>query len=153
MPRNNTPFDLDRFIQAQATDFEKALRELQQGQKVSHWIWYIFLQLAKLGFSDRAKYYGLEGLEEARAYMVHPVLRPRYLTCVEALLEHQYRPIAEIMGSEVDATKLQSSLTLMLAADGGEAVETALDVFYDGSRCHETGRLIGLDISARNLAR
>jgi len=145
MNQDSSPFDLDRFIEAQEADYETALRELKNGQKVSHWIWYIFPQLAELGYSDRAKYYGLEGLEDARAYMDHPVLGPRYLKCVEALMEHQGRPIAEIMGGEIDAKKLRSSLTLMLAAGGGEEVERALDAFYEKSKCHETSRSLDHD--------
>jgi uncharacterized protein (DUF1810 family) len=142
MTRENTPFDLDRFVEAQEADYETALRELNQGEKVSHWIWYIFPQLAELGYSYRAKYYGIEGLEEARAYMNHPVLGPRYLTCVEALLQHQGHSIEEIMGGDVDAKKLRSSLTLMLAAGGGERVEATLNAFYSGQRCHETSRSV-----------
>ena len=135
-------FDLDRFVEAQEVDYETAVRELNQGEKVSHWIWYIFPQLAELGYSYRAKYYGIEGIEEARAYMDLAVLGPRYLMCVEALLKHQDRPIAELMGGDVDAKKLQSSLTLMLAAGGGARVETALNAFYGGERCHETSRSV-----------
>lgn len=135
-------FDLDRFVEAQEVDYETAVRELNQGEKVSHWIWYIFPQLAELGYSYRAKYYGIEGIEEARAYMNHAVLGPRYLMCIEALLKHQDRTVEEIMRCQVDAKKLQSSLTLMLAAGGGERVETALNAFYGGERCHETSRSV-----------
>lgn len=142
MSHSHSLLDLERFLNAQKADYETALRELNQGQKVSHWIWYIFPQLAELGYSYRAKYYGIEGIEEARAYMNHAVLGPRYLMCIEALLKHQDRTVDEIMRSQVDAKKLQSFLTLMLAAGGGERVETALNAFYGGERCHETSRSV-----------
>jgi uncharacterized protein (DUF1810 family) len=130
-------YDLDRFVTAQAKDYAIALREIRNGKKTSHWMWYIFPQLASLGSSDRSKYYGLEGLGEAKAYLDDPVLGDRYLACVEALLAHHGEPIDEIMG-HVDAKKLRSSLTLMDAAGGGPLLRKALDVFYGGTRCDRT---------------
>lgn len=131
-------YDLERFISAQDTDYNMALQELNDGRKVSHWIWYIFPQLEALGYSDRAKYFGIEGIEEARAYMNHPFLGPRYLTCVEALLQHDEQPPEIIMGSNVDAKKLRSSLTLMTAAGGGATVRKAIDIFFEGHACPDT---------------
>ncbi len=130
-------YDLDRFISAQARDYAIALRELRDGRKTSHWMWYIFPQLASLGSSDRSRYYGLGGLGEAKAYLDDPVLGPRYLACVEALLAHDGKPIREIIGN-VDAKKLRSSLTLMDAAGGGPLLRKALEVFYGGTPCDRT---------------
>jgi len=135
--------DLDRFMAAQDQSYTLALDEIRNGQKVSHWIWYIFPQLRSLGRSDRATYYGIEDISEARAYLDHPVLGPRYLTCVRALLNHKRQPIEEIMGGTLDARKLQSSLTLMKAAGGGETVQLALDTFFDGEMCARTNAILG----------
>lgn len=135
-------YDLERFCEAQTRDYNTALDEIRNGRKVSHWIWYIFPQLDELGFSARAKYYGIGDIGEARAYLDHPVLGPRYLACVDALLEHVGQPIEDIMGSEVDAKKLRSSLTLMRAAGGGVLVQKALEAFYGGVPCAETEAIL-----------
>lgn len=134
--------DLERFVAAQDRDFAVALDELRDGQKVSHWIWYVFPQLRSLGHSDRAIYYGIEDISEARAYLEHPILGPRYLTCVRALLRHSARPIESIMGGTLDARKLQSSLTLMMAAGAGNTVQMALDTFFDGKACARTNDIL-----------
>ena len=80
-------FDLERFLAAQERDYALALAEIRSGKKNSHWIWYIFPQLTELGFSETARYYGIPGLEEAKAYYAHPVLRARLLEISGALLE------------------------------------------------------------------
>ena len=131
-------YDLDRFVDAQDEDYQTELFELKRGRKQSHWIWYIFPQLGSLGYSYRAKFYGLEDVEEARAYMDHPVLGPRYLACVETLLAHSDRPIRSIMGSDVDVDKLLSSLTLMQRAGGGDRISQAIESFYNGRTCAKT---------------
>lgn len=132
--------DLERFIAAQKRDYATALTELQAGRKASHWIWYIFPQLKILGYSERAKFYGISDMEEARAYMDHRILGPRYLKCVAAVMEHVGHPIEAIMGGDVDAQKLKSSLTLMLAAGAGPDAKKALDAFFDGTVCDATMR-------------
>lgn len=132
--------DLDRFIMAQGRGYDTALAELHAGRKTSHWIWYIFPQLKSLGYSERAKLYGISDIEEAREYMNHRTLGPRYLKSVAAIIYHQDRRIEDIMGGDVDANKLKSSLTLMLAAGGGPAVKNTLDAFFDGKVCDATMR-------------
>jgi uncharacterized protein (DUF1810 family) len=87
------------------------------------------------------KYYGISGMEEAQAYMAHPVLGPRYLECVDALLEHRHRPIVEIIGTNLDAKKLLSSLTLIYNACGNKTIREAISAFYSGSDCEEEQRL------------
>jgi len=107
---------LDRFRLAQQHDYERALAELRAGRKRSHWIWYIFPQLAGLGSSPMAETYGLQGTEEASAYLADPELRSRLLAVANAVRAHvDHEPAAAlrtVMGSEIDALKLVSSMTL-----------------------------------------
>lgn len=104
-------FELERFIQAQDRDFEQARRELEDGRKRSHWIWYVFPQLAGLGSSPMAEAYGLQGIDEAAAYLRHPVLRERLLSMMN-VVRAQDVPLRALMGSQIDALKLVSSMTL-----------------------------------------
>ncbi|MDU8946706.1 DUF1810 domain-containing protein [Ovoidimarina sediminis] len=134
-------YDLERFVAAHEQDYETALSELRLGKKTSHWIWYIFPQLKGLGYSERSKFYGIEDIHEARAFLNDPVLGPRYLSAVEALLGHSDIPIEDIMGV-VDAKKLRSSLTLMQLAGGGPILRKALDAFFDGELCQNTLKLL-----------
>lgn len=109
---------LARFTRAQDASvdgFEAALRELRDGRKKGHWIWYVFPQLAGLGRSDTSRYFGIDGIEEARAYLADPLLRGRLATAVEIVADQvgpKAIPLPVLMGSTVDATKLVSSLTL-----------------------------------------
>ncbi|WP_223428139.1 DUF1810 domain-containing protein [Tateyamaria pelophila] len=133
-------YDLERFILAQERDYDTALAELKAGRKKSHWIWYVFPQLKSLGYSERAKFFGISDIEEAREYMNNRTLGPRYLKCIATVMNHQDQRIEDIMGGDVDAKKLKSSLTLMLAAGGGPDVKKALDAFFDGKVCDATMR-------------
>ena len=126
--------DLTRFHDAQAQTFDTALAELRAGNKRSHWMWFIFPQLSSLGRSTTARYYGLEGLDEARAYLADPVLGDRLSQATKAVLMHADRDAAEIMGG-IDALKLRSSATLFRAAGGGDEFQAILDTFYDGEPC------------------
>lgn len=123
------PTDLDRFVAAQATDYAVALAELTAGRKDSHWMWYIFPQIAGLGRSPTAQYYAIRDLAEARAYLAHPLLGPRYRAAAAALLPHRQRSAEAIMGA-VDAMKLRSSLTLFVRAGAGAEAEAALAAFF-----------------------
>ena len=113
------PFDLARFLSAQARDYGIALAELRAGEKRSHWMWYVFPQLRGLGHSSTAIAYGITGLDEARAYLAHPVLGERLRECVRALLALRTAHAEEVLG-HVDAMKLRSCLTLFGAAAPGE---------------------------------
>ena len=125
------PFQLQRFVDAQQGTFEIALTELQTGRKQSHWIWFIFPQLAGLGRSPNASFYGVRSVREARAYLAHPVLGDRYRKAVEAMLSWADRKSAvEVLG-DVDAMKLRSSLTLFESVSGDPLFGRALDAFYD----------------------
>jgi uncharacterized protein (DUF1810 family) len=132
---------LERFIDAQKDVWETALAELEAGRKQTHWMWFIFPQLAGLGRSHRATYYGIRDLSEARNYLAHPVLSARLEAATRALLRHGTRSADAIMGS-VDATKLRSCATLFLAAGGGRAFQDVLDTFFTGQPCAATQQLL-----------
>jgi uncharacterized protein (DUF1810 family) len=134
--------DLDRFVKAQAgrhgTTFDQALAELQAGRKASHWIWFVLPQLRVLGRSQMARAYGIADLAEAQAYAAHPVLGPRLVACVRAMLSHSGKSAEAILGP-VDALKFCSCLTLFEKAAPDEPVwGQALECFYGGTRDEAT---------------
>ncbi|MFC3080171.1 DUF1810 domain-containing protein [Phenylobacterium terrae] len=125
------PFRLARFVEAQAGAYEAALDELRRGRKTSHWIWFVFPQIAGLGSSATSQFYAIRSIEEARAYLAHPVLGPRLKACVEAAMAHAGRSAREIFGSP-DDLKFRSSVTLFAAAAPGEPLfRAALEAFFD----------------------
>ena len=132
---------LERFIEAQTGVWEKALSELEAGRKKTHWMWFIFPQLADLGRSQRAKYYGIRDLDEARDYLADPALAARLEAATRAVLKHGDLSADTIMGS-VDAMKLRSCATLFLAAGGGQVFQDILETFYDGQPCASTQHLL-----------
>jgi uncharacterized protein (DUF1810 family) len=126
--------DLERFVAAQNSGgtYEQALSELRAGRKTSHWMWFVFPQIAGLGRSGMAQRYAIADLAEARAYLAHPVLGPRLVTSAESLITHRDRTAEEILGG-VDAIKLRSSMTLFVHADQSQSVfRTVLDLFFGG---------------------
>ena len=131
--REGDPFNLERFVTAQAPVFAAALDELKAGQKRSHWMWFVFPQLRGLGHSSMAQFYGIGSLNEARAYLAHPVLGPRLILCTEMVLAVEGRSLHAIFGSP-DDMKFCSSMTLFaLAAGKGESTfRRALDRYCDG---------------------
>ena len=133
------PFGLERFVGAQDGGvYEQALRELRAGAKRGHWMWFVFPQVAGLGRSSTAQHYALAGLEEARAYLAHPVLGPRLVECAQTLLELSGRDPVRVLGS-VDAVKLRSSMTLFEAAAPDERVfAEVLERWFDGERDEAT---------------
>ena len=134
--------DLERFVDAQAGTYAQALAELRAGRKTSHWMWWVFPQVAGLGMSGTSQAYAVADLAEARAYLQHDVLGPRLLECCQALLALEDASAERVLGS-VDAMKLRSSMTLFAAADPDEPVFTeVLDRFYDGERDERTVRLL-----------
>lgn len=132
---------LSRFVEAQANVYETALAEIRAGAKRSHWMWFVFPQLRGLGRSPTAHYYGIASLTEARAYLNHPVLGPRYLECVKALQTLGDNDPVPVFGS-VDAMKLRSSLTLFDAAGGPPLLDDALERWFDGERDATTLHLL-----------
>ena len=136
------PFNLDRFVQAQAKDYARALSELRAGRKTTHWMWYVLPQLRGLGASSMATHYGIGSLDEARAYLAHPVLGPRLLECAEAMNGLRSSNATEVLG-HVDAAKFKSCLTLFLAAEpGNEILREALQKYYAGIEDERTIALL-----------
>jgi uncharacterized protein (DUF1810 family) len=136
------PYDLQRFIRAQKGIYETALAELRAGSKQSHWMWFIFPQLRGLGHSATATYYGIASLDEARAYLGHPLLGVRLRQCVEALLPWSERRTAtQILGS-IDALKLRSSLTLFDRAEPEAVFAAGLAAFFGGESDERTLALL-----------
>jgi uncharacterized protein (DUF1810 family) len=139
------PYDLGRFVQAQQGDFDRALAEIRGGKKRTHWMWYIFPQLDGLGSSATAKRYAIKSIDEARAYLDHPVLGPRLLQCAEAAAGIEGRSATEIFGSP-DDLKLRSCATLFACVSPpGSVFDRLLDKYYGGERDRKTLRLLGLD--------
>ena len=140
----NDAFNLDRFTAAQDSGgtYDQALAELQVGRKTSHWMWFIFPQIAGLGQSATSRKYAISSLAEARAYLEHDVLGPRLLECAQALTLHAGRSAEDIFGG-IDGRKLQSSMTLFLRAAPGETVfKTVLAQFFDGQPDEATDALL-----------
>lgn len=123
------PFNLERFVDAQEDVYATALAEIRAGAKSSHWMWFIFPQLAALGQSATAKRYGIESIEEARAYLEHPVLGTRLRECMKALQALPAGKAEQVFGP-IDALKLRSSLTLFDAAGGGPQFAAALNRWF-----------------------
>lgn len=134
---------LERFVAAQEQIYPRALAEIRRGAKRSHWMWYIFPQLAGLGRSATAQRYAISDVAEARAYLVHPLLGQRYIECVEAVQDLRGSDPVAVFG-EVDSAKLRSSLTLFEAAGGSSLVAAALDRWFGGQRDDRTMALLGL---------
>lgn len=127
--------DLQRFLDAQASSYAAALAELRRGRKVTHWMWFVFPQVAGLGRSAMAQRYAIASLDEARAYLAHPLLGPRLREASAAVLAHAGTRSAEAIMGGVDAIKLRSSMTLFEAVGEEPAVFAGvLDAFYAGQR-------------------
>lgn len=138
------PFDLQRFVDAQNTVYEQVVRELSAGRKQSHWMWFVFPQIAGLGESAMSQRYAIASLDEARAYLAHPVLGPRLLECAALVLDAKGRTAEAIFGG-IDARKLQSSMTLFgRAAPGPGSFRTVLESFYAGEEDRATLGRLGL---------
>ena len=136
------PYDLERFVTAQASVYSDAREELRAGRKESHWMWFVFPQVRGLGLSAAAHRNGIASLDEARAYLRHPVLGPRIKECTELMLLHDRRSAREILGSP-DDLKLRSSMTLFAAAAPDEpCFRLALARFYDGKPDERTLALL-----------
>ncbi|MGM9811843.1 MAG: DUF1810 domain-containing protein [Muribaculaceae bacterium] len=125
-------FNPERFLAAQNFYYSLALQEITDGRKRSHWIWFIFPQLAVLGRSANAKYYGISGLDEAKAYLEHPILGARLREITAALLQHRGEKAEDIFGG-IDALKVRSCMTLFDAVSPNDVFNEVLDAFYHGS--------------------
>lgn len=128
----NDPFNLQRFLDAQEEDYACAIRELREGRKQTHWMWYIFPQIAGLGHSSTARRYAIASREEADAYLRHPLLGPRLIHCTELVNAVEGRTIHEILGSP-DDVKFRSCMTLFArVADGDSVFRRALTKYFAG---------------------
>lgn len=131
-PGQADPYNLKRFVQAQTPIYARALEELRLGRKRTHWMWFIFPQIAGLGNSNFSKLYAIQNRQEARAYLAHPLLGKRLQECTDTLLQIQDRRAAEIFDPP-DDLKLRSCMTLFAqVAEQGSAFERLLDKYFQG---------------------
>jgi uncharacterized protein (DUF1810 family) len=128
------PWRLDRYVTAQERGgtYQRAVAELRAGAKVSHWMWFVFPQIAGLGMSAMSREYAISSIAEARAYLDHPVLGPRLAECADIVVGTEGRSAERIFGP-VDAMKLRSSMTLFAAASGGNVFRAVLTKFFGGA--------------------
>jgi len=134
--------DLHRFVEAQESDYDRALSEIRDGHKRSHWMWYVFPQFAGLGTSPTATRYAIASLDEVRAYLQHPILGPRLIQCAEAVLTLEGKSATEIFGSP-DDLKLRSSATLFAhVSPPGSVFERIIDKYYRGEKDEKTIQLL-----------
>lgn len=138
----NDPHDLERFVSAQHGDYTAALTEISNGAKQSHWMWFIFPQIAGLGFSAMSRRFAIASLDKARAYLEHPLLGLRLRACVDALQGVTGKTAQDVFG-EVDAAKLRSSLTLFAEAGIDQLFAAALGRWFGGVRDDATLALLG----------
>ena len=137
-------FDLSKFVLAQQRDYPLALQEIKDGEKFRHWMWYIFPQVKGLGVSPTSVKYGIESLEEARAFLAHPCLGRNLSEISQVLLTHQTNNAADIFGS-LDAAKLRSSMTLFAYASGSPSVfHDVLEKYFQGIYDSRTEELLKL---------
>ena len=137
------PFDLERFVDAQRDLYSDVVAELRAGRKQSHWIWFIFPQMKGLGRSPQASYYGIASLDEAVAYLRHPVLGPRLLQCTQLVNQAAGDSIQEILGWP-DDMKFRSSMTLFARAAKDDAIfRTALKKYFGGELDRQTEKMLG----------
>ncbi|TQF41604.1 calpastatin [Bradyrhizobium sp. UNPF46] len=136
------PFDLERFVRAQNPVYRDVQGELARGRKQSHWMWFVFPQIAGLGFSAMSQRYAIGSRAEARAYLAHPVLGARLIECTSLVLAIQGRSINAILGTPDDA-KFQSSMTLFGAVSDQPVFGEALDRYFAGERDTATLEILG----------
>jgi uncharacterized protein (DUF1810 family) len=142
---NADPYDLQRFVAAQDSGgtYDRAVGELRQGRKTSHWMWFVFPQIAGLGQSPTSRTYAISSVAEARAYLEHPVLGPRLLQCAGLVCDAQGRTAEQMFGG-IDALKLRSSMTLFLHADPtADVFRQVLDQYFGGIPDSATEERIG----------
>jgi uncharacterized protein (DUF1810 family) len=143
MVRSDDPYELNRFISAQTGVYDRALAELRDGLKRSHWMWFIFPQIDGLGHSPTTRLYSIKSLDEARQYLSHPVLGARLVESAEAVLAVSGLSASDIFGHP-DDWKLQSSMTLFaLVAEPGSVFERVLEKYYQGKRDSMTLQILG----------
>jgi uncharacterized protein (DUF1810 family) len=131
--------DLQRFVDAQARVIDRVRQELKAGAKKSHWMWFVFPQVKGLGHSEAARRYAIASLEEAKAYLIHPILGSRLRECTRLVLGHAGKNVSEIFGTP-DDVKFRSSMTLFAHASAEPLFRQALEKFFDGEEDGETAK-------------
>ena len=133
---------LNRFIQAQNELYDEIVRELKDGRKVTHWMWYVFPQIAGLGQSATARFYAIQDSSEAQRYLLHPILGERLLECTKIVLSLKNKSASEIFG-DIDAMKFRSSMTLFMSLAGRDSVyRRAIDKYFDGEPDQKTREIL-----------
>jgi uncharacterized protein (DUF1810 family) len=142
-PSADDPYNLNRFVEAQQGDYERALAEVRRGRKLTHWMWYVFPQFDGLAFSSTSRHYAIKSIAEARAYLDHPVLGPRLRECMEAALGVEGRSAHDIFG-DPDELKFRSCATLFASVSpSGSVFERVLEKYFGGERDRKTLLLLG----------
>lgn len=137
-------YEISRFIKAHQSDYQRALSEIKNGKKVSHWIWYIFPQIKGLGRSSMSEYYGIQDLDEAKAYLADPILGKHLIEICDVLLSLDTNDATEVMGRP-DDRKLKSSMTLFDAAtESLDIFQMVLDKYYHGKKDYRTLKMLGI---------
>ncbi len=134
-------YNLQRFLDAQQGDYERALTEVRNGRKYSHWIWYIFPQLKGLGMSYNSQYYGISGKEEAEAYLAHPILGERLREITSAFLQLKGKTAQDVFGA-LDAMKVLSCMTLFNEVAPDDLFQQVIDRYYQGKTDEMTKRML-----------
>jgi len=148
--RTEDPYDLSRFLRAQANDYAQALSEIRSGRKRSHWIWYIFPQIDGLGFSSTSKHYAIKSLAEAKAYLDHPILGARLVECAKAAVRSKGRSATEVFGFP-DDMKVRSCATLFACVSpSGSVFDRLLAKYYQNQRDGKTLQLLGITPESGN---
>ena len=138
-------YEISRFMKAHHSDYQRALSEIKNGKKVSHWMWYIFPQIKGLGRSSMSEYYGIQDLDEAKAYLADPILGKHLIEICDALLSLDTNDATEVMGRP-DDRKLKSSMTLFDAAtESLNVFQMVLDKYYQGKKDYRTLRMLGIN--------
>ena len=132
--------NLDRFIEAHEEDYERALKEIKNGRKLTHWMWYIFPQIKGLGMSETAKYYEIKNLEEAHAYLDNELLKSHLIEISNELLKLNTNDPEEVFG-DIDSLKLKSSMTLFSYISDNEIFNKVIDKYFNGSKDLTTIRI------------
>ena len=137
-------YEISRFMKAHQSDYQRALSEIKNGKKISHWMWYIFPQLKGLGRSSMSEYYGIQDLDEAKVYLADPILGKHLIEICNALLSLDTNDATEVMGRP-DDRKLKSSMTLFDAAtESLDIFQMALDKHYNGTKDYRTLKMLGI---------
>ena len=136
-------YNLQRFIDAQNGIYEKVKKELEQGCKTSHWMWFIFPQIQGLGYSETAKYYSIRSLDEAKEYLNHSILGSRLTECSQIILDLENKTAKEIFGT-VDAMKLRSSMTLFSLVSDNQVFDEVISMYFNGKKDDATLRIVGI---------